>query len=378
MLEPVLWFVAGLVALIGGAELLVRSASKLAGFFGIPRLIIGLTIVAFGTSAPELAISIQAGMDGNTDLMMGNIIGSNITNILLILGITAIFIPLKVHANLIRIDVPVMIGVSILLYIFAWSGVITFVECAILVALLVIYLIFLARQSGSTSVPADREMKKRTPAAVAFYSVVCVLGFVLLISGARWLVSSALILAEMAGVSELVIGLTVVAFGTSLPEVVTALVAAIKKERDIAVGSIIGSNILNILAVLGIAGLFIPESIPVKPALLRFDLLIMLAVSIACIPIFFTGHKISRWEGFLFFGYYIAYVYYLFLSSAEHEALEAFSTTMLLFVIPITVISLVVVAGREWVVRLRFRKFRGFGWIEKKKKDKKKEAENNE
>ncbi len=370
LLEPLIWFFIGLAALIGGAELIVRSASKLAGFFGIPRLIIGLTIVAFGTSAPELAISIQAGIDGNTDLMMGNIVGSNITNILLILGITAIFIPLKVHTNLIRIDVPVMIGISILLYIFAWSGAITFIECAILVTLLVFYMIFLARQSGSASVPADREKKKRTPAAVAIYTILCVVGFVLLVSGARWLVNSALVLAEMAGVSELVIGLTVVAFGTSLPEVVTVLVAALKKERDIAVGSVIGSNILNILAVLGIAGLFIPESIPVKPALLRFDLLVMLAVSIACIPIFFTGHKISRWEGFLFLGYYTSYIFYLFLSSAEHEALEAFSTTMLLFVIPITAISILAVAIREWTVRLRFRKFRGFGWKEKKKKEK--------
>jgi cation:H+ antiporter len=355
--ETILWFVLGLTALIGGAELLVRSASRLAGFFGISRLIIGLTVVAFGTSAPELAISIKAGIDGQTDIMLGNIVGSNITNILLILGLTAIIIPLKVHANLIKIDVPVMIGVTFLLYFFAWNGFITFWECLTLSVLLLIYMFFLFRQSGATSTPSDFERKKRTPAAIIIYAIIGLAGLALLILGARWLVESAVVLAELAGVSELVIGLTVVALGTSLPEVVTALVAAIKKERDIAVGSVIGSNILNILAVLGVSGLFIPDAIPVQSALLRFDLLILIAVSVACIPIFFTGHKISRWEGVVFVSLYLCYIFYLFLSSGEHAVIETFSTAMMLFVIPITVITILVIASREWVVRQRFKNF---------------------
>jgi len=353
----ILWFFIGLTALITGAELVVRSASRLAGFFGISRLIIGLTVVAFGTSAPELAISIQAGIDGQTDLMLGNIIGSNITNILLILGLTAI-IPLKVHANLIRIDVPVMIGITLLLYAFAWSGSITFWECMALTGLLILYMYFLLRQSGAVSTPSDRERKKRTPLSILIYILIGIAGFFLLVMGARWLVQSAVVLAELAGVSELVIGLSVVALGTSLPEVVTTLMAAIKKERDMAVGSVIGSNILNILAVLGVSGLFIPGDIPVQSALLRFDLLILIAVSVACIPIFFTGHKISRWEGIIFLGFYISYIFYLFLSSGEHAALEAFSSVMILFVIPLAVFTILFTAGREWKIRQRFK---GFG-----------------
>lgn len=355
MIEAILWFIIGLVALIGGAELLVRSASKLAGFLGIPKLIIGLTIVAFGTSAPELAISIQAGITGQTDIMLGNIVGSNISNILLILGLTALIIPLKVHTNLIRIDVPVMIGITLLMYVFAWNGFISFWECFALTVLLIIYLFFLYRQSGSTAVPGDLERQRRTPSAIFIYSLLGLAGLGLLIIGARWMVNSAIILAELAGVSELVIGLTVVAFGTSLPEVVTALVAAFKKERDIAVGSIIGSNILNILAVLGVSGMFIPEAIPVQSALLRFDMLILIAVSFACIPIFFTGHRISRWEGFIFLALYVSYIAYLFLHAADHSLLEAFSTTMMLFVIPIMVLTILVTAVREWLIRQRFK-----------------------
>lgn len=355
MVETILWFILGLIALIGGAELLVRSASKLAGFLGIPKLIIGLTVVAFGTSAPELAISIQAGISGQTDIMLGNIVGSNISNILLIFGLTALIIPLKVNANLIRIDVPVMIGVTLLMYAFAWNGFVTFWECLALSVLLIIYMFFLFSQSRSTAVPVDLEKQKRTPAAIIIYIMIGLTGLGLLIFGSRWLVQSAVILAELAGVSELVIGLTVVAFGTSLPEVVTALVAAFKKERDIAVGSIIGSNILNILAVLGVSGLFIPEAIPVKSALLRFDMLILIAVSFACIPIFFTGHKISRWEGFIFLALYVSYISYLFLSAADHFVLEAFSTTMMLFVIPIIVLTILFTAGREWMIRQRYK-----------------------
>lgn len=357
MLITIVWFIVGLAGLIAGAELIVRAAARLASMMGIPRLIIGLTIVAFGTSAPELAISIKAGIDGNTDLMLGNIVGSNITNILLILGLTAMVVPLKVHANLIKIDVPVMIGITLLMVFFAWSGSITFWECLTLAILLVVYMIFLARQSGASSVPADRERKRRTPASVVIYSLLGVAGLFLLITGAQLLVNSAITIAEMVGISELVIGLTIVAFGTSLPEVTTTLVAAIKKERDIAVGSVIGSNILNILAVLGVSGLFIPDAIPVQPALLRFDLIILIAVSVACIPIFFTGHKISRWEGALFFGFYIAYITYLLLSSTEHAALAPFSTIMLVFVLPITGITVITVTVREWIVRQRFKGF---------------------
>ena len=368
MVETLFWFVLGLVALISGAEFVVRAASKLAGFFGVSRLVIGLTIVAFGTSAPELAISLKAGLADQTDLMMGNIVGSNITNILLIIGLTALVLPLKVNTNLIRFDVPVMIAISILLFFFALSGSITFVESAILAFLLVVYLVYLGFHGKNPSVPLDAEKEKSTPVLIFLYLVLGIAGLVLLINGAGWMVDSAIVLAQMAGVSELVIGLTIVALGTSLPEVVTSLVAAFKGERDIAVGSVVGSNILNILAVLGVSGLFIPE-INVQQSLITFDLWIMLAVSFACLPIFFTGNRIARWEGVIFLGYYIAYMVYLFLSSAEHAALNAYNSVMLYFVIPITILTVVVIVGYEFKKRWRFRHFRGFGAASKDRKN---------
>lgn len=358
MLQAILWFLLGLIALIAGAELVVRSASRLAVFFGISKLIIGLTVVAFGTSAPELAVSIQAGVSGQTDLMLGNIIGSNLSNILLILGVSAIIIPLKVNSNLIKIDVPIMISVTVILFIFALNGSISFTESLILSFILGAYLILLAKLNKVETSIDDETGIRQTKASLFIYLLVGIVGLSLLISGAGWLVESAIIFAEMAGVSELIIGLTIVAIGTSLPELVTSIVAAIRGERDIAVGSIVGSNILNILAVLGISGLFIPGGIPVQDVLLRFDLLILIAVSFACIPIFFTGHLISRWEGILFLIFYTAYIGFLFLQSAEHHLIELFSNTMLLFVIPITVITIFTVAYREWKWRQRFK---GFG-----------------
>jgi len=356
LIEPTFWFIAGLIGLIGGAEVLVRAVSKLAGYVGISKLVIGLTVVAFGTSAPELAISIQAGVSGQTDLMLGNIIGSNISNTLLILGIAALFVPLKVNASLIKSDVPVMIGITVLVYIFSLNGMITFAECLVLTFLLIIYMIFLARQGGKTDFAKEKKPgKKLLPSLVNL--VLCVAGFVLLVYGARWVISSSLIFAEMAGISELVIGLTVVAIGTSLPEIVITLVAALKGERDIAIGSVIGSNILNLLAVLGVSGLFIPGAIPVKEVLVNFDLLVLIAASILCIPIFYTGYKIVRWEGLMFLFFYFSYLFYLFLSSTDHDFLSIFTGIMVYLVFPVTILAILLITFLEWKNRFRFRNF---------------------
>ncbi len=351
MLAATIWFIVGLIALIGGAELLVRSSSSLAVRFGISKLIVGLTVVAFGTSAPELGVSIQAGFAGKTDLLLGNIVGSNISNTLLILGIAALILPLKVNVKLIRVDVPVMIGVTILLFIFALSGVIYFWESLILVILLVAYLTFLIRENKHTDVEAEIE---KLPTSTPVLIILGVAGLILLVLGARWLVDSAVIFAEMAGISELIIGLTVVSIGTSLPEIVTAVIAALKGERDIAVGNVIGSNILNILVVLGVTGLIIPTSIPVQPSLIRFDLIILLAASFACLPIFFTRHRIDRFEGFVFLTMYFAYLLYLFLYSTDHGLLEAFSNTMIFFVLPLVAVTILSIFWREWKRRRRF------------------------
>jgi cation:H+ antiporter len=356
VLGPIIWFIVGLVALIGGAELMVRSVSKLAIRLGISKLIIGLTVVAFGTSAPELAVSIQAGIDGNTDLMLGNIVGSNITNTLLILGISALIIPLKVNAIFIKADVPIMIAITLLVYLLALNGVINFWECVLLTAILIIYLIYLIRNRGESEF-VNIELPGKKSDSIILNAILTAGGLVSLVAGARWLISSSLIFAELAGVSELIIGLTVVAIGTSLPEIVVTLVAAIRGERDIAVGGVIGSNILNFLAVLGVAGLFIPGGIPVQEVLLSFDLLILIAASVLCIPIFYTGHKIVRWEGGLFLFFYISYLFYLFLSTTAHDFLSIFMNIMFWFILPVIAVTVLYLAFSEWGRRFRFRSF---------------------
>lgn len=349
MFVTFLWFIAGLLTLIFGAEMLVRGASRLASAFGISKLVIGLTVVAFGTSAPELAVCIQAGLDGRPDLMLGNIVGSNITNILLILGVSALILPLSVNPRLIKLDVPVMIVITFILLFFILNGFISLWESFIFIVMLAGYLLYLARNSGSLETPPLEKKKSSKPLSF-FYAAT---GLVLLIAGSRWLVDSAVIFAEAFGVSELVIGLTVVAIGTSLPEITTSIVAAVRRERELVISNVIGSNILNILAVLGITGLVLPEPIPVTNALVRFDIMILLAASFACVPIFFTGHVISRGEGALFLIYYIIYIIYLWLSSAEHDALPAFSDTMILFVLPLTLFTIFMIAWREWNKRKR-------------------------
>lgn len=353
MIIPLLWFAAGLIALISGAELIVRYISKLAIKVGVSKIVIALTVVAFGTSAPELAVSIQASVDGQTDLMLGNIVGSNISNTLLILGLSALFIPLKVHKKLIITDAPVMLGVTVLIFILCLNGSLSFWDSSLLVVLLLTYLIYLSRKKGHTDIP-EIGKKEEDGGHLLVNIVLSTLGFVLLISGARWLISSSLIFADIAGISELIVGLTVVAIGTSLPEIVTSLVAAIRGERDIAVGSVVGSNILNLLAVLGFSGLFAAESIPVQQSLLNFDFLVLIAATVACLPIFYTGHKIVRWEGAFFLFFYFAYLFYLFLSTTEHKFLDVFINMMVFFIIPVAVITILYNAISEWIWRARY------------------------
>ena len=356
MFSTIFWFIAGLVALIGGAELLVRSVSRLAVIAGISKLVIGLTVVAFGTSAPELAVSIQAGISGQTDIMIGNIVGSNLTNILLILGLSALIIPLKVHKTIIKIDLPFLIAITVLVYLLGLNGFFSFWECLLLTIILVIYLFYLFRQKGEVDIPlADKEVEKNH--SVPKDLLLLVTGFVGLIMGARWIVSSAIIFAEMAGVSELVIGLTVVAIGTSLPEIVISLLAAFKGEKDIAVGNIVGSNILNFLAVLGVSGLFIPEAIPVQQSLLDVDMLLLIGATLLCFPVFFTNRRIVRWEGALFLVLYIAYLLYQFLIASDHQVLEVFISLMVYFVFPMALLLVVTAFIAEAKKRYRYRNF---------------------
>jgi len=348
-------FILGIILLVVGAEMLVRGASKLALVAGISPLIIGLTVVAFGTSAPELAVSVMAGLAGQADMALGNVVGSNIFNVLFILGISAVVAPLVVCQQLVRLDVPLMIAVSILLLVMGSDGRVSNIEGAFLFLLLVIYTIFLFSQSKQTNkkIQADCPMpvgeKQTMPLRAWLANLLLILsGLVLLVLGSQWMIDGARAIALLLGISELVIGLTIVAAGTSLPELATSVIASLRGERDIAVGNIVGSNIFNILAVLGLSSIVSPEGIAVHAAAWNFDIPLMIVVAIACLPIFFTGHIIARWEGFLFLGYYVAYTLYLILASAQHDALPFFSNAMLIFAMPLTALTLVIVTFREF------------------------------
>ncbi len=348
--------IAGLVLLVFGAEFLVRGAARIAAMFNISPLIIGLTIVAFGTSTPEMAVSTQSAWSGQGDLAIGNVIGSNIFNVLFILGLSALITPLIVSRQLIRLDVPVMIAASILAWVLAIDGSYSRLDGVILFSCVVLYTSYLIFSSlrkyrlGKMSVDDSEYAEHVNPGRFTVVKNIAFIlaGLVLLLLGSKWLVNGAVDLAKLLGLSELIIGLTVLAVGTSLPELATSLIAAWKGERDIAVGNIVGSNIFNLLCVLGLAGLVSPLAIPIAPNALSLDFPVMLATTIACLPIFFAGYRISRWNGALFFFYYITYTCYLILHSQDHDLAQTLSDAMLGYVVPLTGISLFVIAFRAY------------------------------
>lgn len=345
---------SGLVILTAGAELLVRSASALALTFRVSPLLIGLTVVAFGTSTPELVVSLQSSLRGQPDIALGNVVGSNIFNVLFILGLSALIVPLRVSHRLIRIDVPLMVGLAVLMALLALDGRIGRLDGLLLTLGLVAYMswsVLMARreQAGATSEPAGGidTVPPMSLSRIGLHIVLVAGGLALLVIGARWFTGSALSLARLFGIPELVIGLTVVAAGTSLPEVATSIVAAARGERDIAVGNVVGSNIFNILGVLGISSVVSSEGVAVSPEALSFDIPVMVAVSLACLPIFFTGHLIARWEGGLFFFYSCAYTGYLAAAATSPALARTMEVTMIGMIIPLTVITLVVTAARS-------------------------------
>ncbi|MFQ3786345.1 calcium/sodium antiporter [Halomonas sp. A29] len=342
-----LLLLVGLVLLIVGAEGLVRGASRLAAQVGISPLIIGLTVVAFGTSAPELVVSIKASLDDQAGIAIGNVVGSNIFNVLFILGISALIVPLAVAQQLIRLDIPLMIGISLLVLLLALDGSIGRLDGGLLFLGLITYTGFLLwqgrRQSALDEPETSEEKSHHWGRDVLFVAG----GLAMLVAGSRLFVDAAVVLATWLGVSEQVIGLTVVAAGTSLPEVVTSIVAAMRGQRDIAVGNVVGSNIFNLLGVLGLAGLIAPAGIAVTDAMLSLDLPVMLVVAVACLPICFTASAINRWEGAVLMGYYVTYTAYLILAATHHDALAGFSALMLYFVLPITTLTLAVLVVPE-------------------------------
>lgn len=310
----------GLGFLTWGAEWLVRGSSKLARAVGISPLAIGLTVVAYGTSSPELVVNIQSALVGQHDIAIGNIVGSNIFNVLFILGLCALIWPLPVSRTLIKWDVPVMIGVAILFYLFALNGRLERGEGFIFVVLVGVYTYFCFTKSKKEAKELKKEFEQEfgeDPAVLRSFPKIAadlffiLSGLILLVVGAKWLVNSSVDIARHLGVSELVIALTIVAAGTSLPEVFTSIVATIKGERDIAIGNVVGSNIYNILAILGVTALIPRQGLLVNPKSMTVDIPFMLVISMLCYPFFRSGNKISRIEGAVFLFLYIGYTVFL-------------------------------------------------------------------
>ncbi|MFT7630090.1 MAG: cation:H+ antiporter [Mariniblastus sp.] len=333
--------VAGLALLLVGGELIVRGASCIAAKLGMSKLLIGLTVVAFGTSAPELAICLDAVCLGKSEVALGSIVGSNIANVLLILGLTATLFPIVVHRQIVQREVPIMIAVSLLFLLLTLDGVLYPAEGVVLLMAMALFLIWQIRSETTleTSAPkptnqAGDRLPTGTDTAI-WLSVVQVFGgAACLWFGASWMVGAASTLAIQLGVSDLVIGLTIVAVGSSAPEIVVSLLAAKRGFPEMAVGSIIGSNIANLLLVGGITTVLSPGiTIPVEA--FQFDIPVMLVSSIACLPIFATGHRIDRWEGILFLGWFTVFMVLLFIKPASNQTSPSWGHLVWLFAVPI-------------------------------------------
>ena len=345
--------IIGLFLLVGGGELLVHGASAMAATFRISPLVIGLTVVAFGTSAPELGVSLQAALTDNADVAVGNVIGSNIINILLILGVSALVTPLVVSSQLIRIDVPLMITASLAMWAVALDGTIARWEGVLLFTALLLYIVFCIRKSRSEEQKVVDEYAQEYSksavgrSAIAKQIALIVAGLILLGWGSNWLVEGAVTVATQLGVDELLIGLTIVSIGTSLPEVVTSVVASYRGERDIAVGNVVGSNLFNILCVLGLTGVVSPTGINVSQEALIFDIPIMVAVAVLCFPIFLSGNVIRRHEAALFLIYYGAYTGFLIAEANNPDLKERFGSIIIYGVLPLTLFALFISLGKH-------------------------------
>lgn len=358
--------IIGLVLLILGGEFLVRGASALARRVGISALVVGLTVVSAATSAPELAITVGAVLRDEPGLAVGNVVGSNIVNILFILGLSALILPLAVTRGLVRFDVPLMVGMSAGLLLLSLDGVIGAVDGLVLFSVVVAHTVWTitagrrsARTPGSAAEPAPdssaagagggdvKPPATSTATSTAWSLLFIAAGIGLLVGGATVLVEGAVNIATSLGVSSLVVGLTVVAVGTSLPELVTSITAVRRGERDIAVGNIVGSNIFNIGVVLGLPAMISGGGIPVAGSAVALDIPVMLAAAAALLPVIFTGFVVARWEGAVFFGLYLAYTGYLVLAATEHDALGGFTAVMVWFVLPLVAVTLIAFTSYE-------------------------------
>ncbi|CAK6689401.1 calcium/sodium antiporter [Synechococcus sp. CBW1107] len=342
--------VVGILLLFGGGELFVQGSVALALLLGIPQLVIGLTVVALGTSAPELFVSLISTLRGADDLAVGNVVGSNIFNVLVVLGISAVILPLRVHSRLIRRDVPVLLAVSMAVWGMASAGRVTWQAGLALLTAVVINTVWetrTAREEGESTGdeidPADAE-GGYGPALIRLAA-----GLGLLVWGSQILVKGATAIALSLGVSQTLIGLTIVAAGTSMPELVTSIMAALKGKADLAIGNVVGSNLLNQLVILGgCAFLSGSRGLNVDPSMIHRDMPIMVATTLALLPIFWTGGVISRREGVLLVGLYGLYLVEQILPITIPALASPLRSFTLVVVIPVLVLLLAVQVWRHW------------------------------
>lgn len=316
--HPLVIFISGLIIILLGAEFVLSSSSRIAAMMGIRPIIIGLTVVSIGTSMPELAVGITAVSEGYGSLAVGNIAGTNMLNILFILGLSAALKPLPLHQLSIRLDVPVMIGAAVILFLMALDGMISRIEGIFLFLAAIVYVVVLIRMSKKESVSLKKEyeeeystkalLNKPGTLAITGNSVLLIAGIGLSVLGANLLVDGSVDIALSLGVSEAIIGLTIVAIGTSAPELATTIMATIKNDRDVAIGNLIGSSISNILVILGLTTIASPHGVDVSKDILWLDLPLAAAVAIACYPVFRSNKMVSRTEGIVFVSLYLVYL----------------------------------------------------------------------
>ena len=341
-----LQLLCGLVLLIAGAELLVRCAVRMAANLKVRPLLIGLTVVALGSSAPQLTVSLQAALNDSTDIAVGSVIGSNIFNVLVTLGLSALIIPLRVSRQLVRLDIPLMIVASALVFALALNKQLDRLDGAILLGGLLVYLALLLRQSRHSG---HHHSNHDLPRTSWLHNILLMLAALLLLGVAgHLLLGAAVTVATELGLSERIIGLTIIAVSTSLPELATSLIAAFRGQREIAVGNVIGSNVFNLLGVLGLTALVAPAPLSVSPNALAFDLPVMLGVAALCLPVFYTGYRVTRAEGLLFLGLYLAYGLHVVSFTTGMPLAGKLEHLMLFFVLPALLVFLLFSTLRAW------------------------------
>jgi cation:H+ antiporter len=345
LLPSALAIVVGILLLFGGGELFVAGSTAVALLLGIPQLVIGLTVVSLGTSAPELFVSLISVLQGGDEIALSNVVGSNIFNVLVVLGLSALIVPLRVQSRLVRRDVPLLLGVSMAVWGMASGGRLTWQAGLALLVALAINLVWEVRTARETPEEAggfDGEIAEEERLSAPVAALKLAAGLVLLVVGSQVLVRGATTAALALGVSQTVIGLTIVAAGTSMPELVTSLVAAYRGKADLAIGNVVGSNLLNLLVILGLCGVASGgRGLGVDPLLVSRDLPIMVLTTLACLPIFWTDGVITRLEGGILAVLYVLYLAEQVLSNTLVDAVDEFRFVALTAVLPLVLVFLV-------------------------------------